>query len=134
MMAGSSALLRYMMSLVYLVLLMLVSPAAQALRAPPPPTPTNDAYEVRETIPTTMVVGTTYTVSITMGNVGNTDWVSGYYLGSMNPTGNTVWGVNRLNINGDVAPQGQWVFTFNVTAPTTPGSYSFAWLLTIAQN
>ncbi len=38
-----------------------------------------------------------------------------------------VWGINRVELNENVYPGATKVFSFNVIAPTTSGSYLFQW-------
>ncbi|GEM_PF-3106497 len=91
-------------------------------------TPTNDAGFVSQTVTTPMTAGQSYSVSVTMQNTGTTTWSPGTYkLGSQNPQDNTTWGTNRINLQSSVAPNANAAFTFNVTAPTTPGTYNFQW-------
>ncbi|KKQ34810.1 MAG: YD repeat protein [candidate division WS6 bacterium GW2011_GWA2_37_6] len=91
----------------------------------------NNAQFISQSVPTAMVVGQTYTVSVTMKNTGNKPWtqVGNYKLGSQNPSDSSTWGMHRVFLNtGEVVnPGAQKVFTFNVTAPTTPGTYNFQW-------
>jgi hypothetical protein len=98
---------------------------------PPPPTPLlNGAqYIIQTDVPMTMTVGDAALVSITMKNTGDTDWntVGGYHLGSQNPQDNFTWGVHRAEITGTVAPNASYTFTFQITAPATPGTYNFQW-------
>lgn len=89
---------------------------------------TNNASFVSQTVPTTMTAGQSYSVTLNMQNSGTTTWAtSTYKLGSQNPQDNTTWGLNRVNLSSSVAPGGQGTFTFNVTAPSTPGTYNFQW-------
>jgi hypothetical protein len=75
-----------------------------------------------------MSAGQNYSVSVTMRNSGSTTWTAGaYFLGSQNPVGNLTWGVNQLSLPVSVAPGSDATFTFNVTAPSTAGTYSFQW-------
>jgi RHS repeat-associated protein len=64
-------------------------------------------------------------------NSGTTTWYPGltypYRLGSQNPQDNVTWGLGRVELGSTVAPGGQAVFGFTVTAPTTPGTYAFSW-------
>jgi hypothetical protein len=55
--------------------------------------------------------------SITMRNSGTTTWTaaSGYQLASWNPQDNTVWGVSRISLPADVAPNASVTFSFAVT-------------------
>jgi hypothetical protein len=89
----------------------------------------NEAMFVGWSVPTVMVAGQQYQVSVTMRNVGFTTWTAGqfYRLGSQDPQDNTTWGLNRVQLPGPVAPGQEVTFTFTVTAPTTPGTYHFQW-------
>lgn len=88
---------------------------------------TDDAAFVSQTVPS-MMTGHSYSVSVTMSNTGTSTWTAGnYYLGSQNAPGNTTWGLNRTNLASSVAPGQQGTFSFNVTAPSTPGAYNFQW-------
>jgi hypothetical protein len=98
---------------------------------PPPPSPTNGATFVSQSVPSTMAAGGTYAVSVTMSNTGTSTWTAGseYRLGSQNPQDNQTWGVVRvmLGANESVAPGQSKTFTFNVTAPSSAGTYAFQW-------
>jgi hypothetical protein len=48
-------------------------------------------------------------------------------LGSLNPAGNTVWGMSQVALASSVAPGSNATFTFNVTAPSVAGTYNFQW-------
>ena len=88
---------------------------------------TDNATFSSQSVPT-MAVSQSYSVSVTMTNSGTSTWTAGnYYLGSQNAQGNTTWGLNRVNLTSSVAPGAQRTFTFNVTAPSTPGTYNFQW-------
>src|SRR5688572_1009593 len=77
-----------------------------------------------------MVPGQTSPVSVTMKNTGTTTWQPGTVsLGSHNPSDNTTWGLTRVALPAAVAPGANATFTFNVTAPSTPGTYNFQWRL-----
>jgi hypothetical protein len=78
-----------------------------------------------------MAQGSSYTVSVTMQNTGNTTWKasSGYRLVSQNPVGNTTWGVAQAVLPNDVAPGSSVTINFNVTSPTARGTYNFQWRL-----
>ena len=82
-------------------------------------------------VPTTMVAGHTYTVTVGFQNSGNTTWTmgDGYGLESMNPSGNMTWGLNSVpvTVGFPVTPGGSKGFSFTVTAPSTHGHYNFQW-------
>jgi hypothetical protein len=111
-----------------------VAEQPEAMRPPPPEDddpqpPFNAAGPINQSVPQTMVAGGVYTVSITMKNTGNTTWTgdAGYGLGSSNPHDNWTWGIGRVTVPGEIPPDGFAQFTFQVTAPSTPGSYNFEW-------
>jgi aqualysin 1 len=95
----------------------------------------NTSTFVSQSVPTQMVRGQSYNVSITMRNSGFTSWSCGsdycsFKLGTQNPQDNTLWtGVTRIYLppNVTVTPGSQYTFNFTVTAPSTPGSYNFQW-------
>ncbi len=92
---------------------------------------TNNAVCISNTIPSTFIVGETKTISVTIRNTGSTSWTkaAGYRLGSANPLNNVVWGPYRVDLldTTTVTPNSEYTFTFDVTAPSTPGSYSNQW-------
>jgi hypothetical protein len=104
------------------------SPIADGLVANCVPS-TNRATFVRQSVPSSMVAGQSYPVSITMANVGISTWTTAnsYALGSWNPPNNQTWGTGRIQLPTAVAPGSQVTFAFTVTAPTRPGSYDFQW-------
>jgi hypothetical protein len=91
-------------------------------------TPRNSSF-VSQTAPTTMVKGTTQSVTVRMRNTGAFTWGSGYSLISQSPLGNTRWGVKSIPLGAGetIAPDAEKTFTFNITAPNTPGTYNFQW-------
>lgn len=79
-------------------------------------------------IPSDIYPGQSYPVSVTMLNTGTNTWASsqGYHLGSQNIPSN-LWGLNSVSLSQNV-PMGQPVtFSFNITAPYSPGFYDFQW-------
>ena len=80
-------------------------------------------------VPSRMAVGGTATVAVTMTNTGTTTWTSsaGYGLGSQSPQDNQTWGLSRVSVPSDVAPNETVAITFTITAPETTGSHTFAW-------
>jgi hypothetical protein len=102
------------------------------LGAAPTPTPTAPPRRsgfVAQSVPLSMEAGLTYTVSVTVRNDGSETWTNEalYRLGSQNPHDNGTWGMGRVALPGPVAPGQQVTFNFDVTAPSTPGSYNFQW-------
>ncbi|WP_375770173.1 NBR1-Ig-like domain-containing protein [Archangium gephyra] len=93
--------------------------------------PVDDAQFVSQNVPTTLNPGETRSVSITLRNSGSSTWTqaSNLKLGSQSPQDNTLWGDGRvlLSSTDSIAPGQQKTFTFNITAPGTPGTYPFQW-------
>lgn len=92
-----------------------------------------NAAFVGQSVPSTMIGGQSYGVSVTMRNAGGTAWTSGganpFRLGAQNPQDNTTWGFGRREVPGTVAPGATVTFSFNVTAPNVgaAGTYHFQW-------
>jgi uncharacterized membrane protein len=90
--------------------------------------PIDNAAFVSQSVPTTMTVLQTASVTVTMNNTGTTTWTAGtYFLGSQNPQGNTTWGPSQVGLASSVAPGGSVTLTFNITAPSVAGTYNFQW-------
>jgi hypothetical protein len=83
-------------------------------------------------VPTQMLIGKTATVTVTMKNTGTTTWTRAdkYKLGTQNPQDNTTWtGGTRIYLSptDNIEPNATKSFTFEITAPITPGTYNFQW-------
>lgn len=93
--------------------------------------PTPNAEFVSQVVPTSMVAGRIYNVSVTMRNNGPTTWSdgAGYRLASFNPVNNLTWGSSRMFIASGVTvpPGGQYTFNKAIRAPSTPGNFAFQW-------
>jgi hypothetical protein len=91
---------------------------------------TSNAAFVRQTVPATMITGRSYSVSVTMRNTGTGTWTPGdahpFLLGSQSPQDNMIWGTNRRQLMGPVAPGSEATFDFTVVAPAA-GTYHFQW-------
>ncbi len=92
----------------------------------------NNASFVSQSVTNPMSTGQVSSVTVTFLNTGNTAWgeAAAYRMGPINPYDNTLWaGTNRIFFTGgEVIQPGQTKsFTFNVTAPSTRGSYNFQW-------
>ncbi len=103
---------------------------------PPTPTPTpptgcqGDCSQfITQTVPACMRPGTSNSVSLTFKNNGTATWTAAdnYRLGSQNPDNNYTWGINRVNLDSSVSPGQSKNFNFNVTAPSSQGTYNFQW-------
>jgi RHS repeat-associated protein len=112
--------------LMYFCLSLFLLLAMPALHAALPESK-DGAQFISQSVPVSMVGGRSYPVSITMRNAGNTKWTNLYQLVSANPEANTTWGTQSVQVDSDVARQGQYTFTFNVVAPKVPGNYNFQW-------
>jgi hypothetical protein len=79
-------------------------------------------------IPSSMYPGEVSAISITMKNSGTTTWTpaANYKIGDASGTPGQ-FGPTRQLLSAAVPPNGQVTFTFNITAPTTVGTYSFGW-------
>lgn len=90
--------------------------------------PTLNASVTSQTIPTLLTAGRSASFSVTMENTGSGTWGSTFALFSANtPVG--VWGTNATFLGSaeTVAAGASRVFTFNVTAPSTAGTYASRW-------
>ncbi|MEO1228790.1 MAG: NBR1-Ig-like domain-containing protein [Myxococcota bacterium] len=91
-------------------------------------TPPYDSSFVSQTIPSTADANQSLSFTITFRNDGTQTWPgsSDIYLYSDN-TPFTLWGTNIVQLGSAVAPGANATFTFNVTAPASPGTYTSQW-------
>ncbi len=89
----------------------------------------DDAAFVSQTgVPEVMLAGDRATVTVRMRNTGRTTWRSASYrLGSQRPQDNEIWGLARVALPADVAPDETVDLTFAITAPAEVGSHKFRW-------
>jgi uncharacterized membrane protein len=92
----------------------------------------NAAEFVSQSVPQLLSPGEKTAVSITLKNVGATTWTQAgqYKLGTENPQDNTLWiGGTRVYLaaNESIASGQSKTFSFEITAPKTPGTYNFQW-------
>jgi RHS repeat-associated protein len=87
----------------------------------------NAAQCTWQNVPSTMVAGQSYTMTVKILNTGTSTWTTAnnYNLGSSNDYGG--WGLYRVPVPSSIAPNQEATFTFAVTAPLTPGTYTFQW-------
>jgi hypothetical protein len=73
--------------------------------------------------------GQQFTARVHVKNVGDDTWTAagGFALGSASPQDNFTWGLHRVSLPHDVAPQQQVTFEFIPTASPTQGVQTFAW-------
>lgn len=85
------------------------------------------ARYVSQSVPTTVKAGSTFTVKVTMRNVGTNTWTQagGYRLAIVDGS----WGVSSvpLAVSDNVARGQDKVFSITCTAPATPGHYTIRW-------
>jgi hypothetical protein len=87
-----------------------------------------NAQIVSQTVPTTMVAGQQYPVSVAVKNTGSLTWspigpqCGAYRLAQI---GSTAWNPTRTELPAPLSSGGQVTLNYNVVAPTTPGSYNF---------
>lgn len=92
-----------------------------------------NAAIVAQTIPDVMEIGQTYTVSITVRNMGNTTWfedhsaVGKYRLGAVGDADPFAPGRVILPTNVVVQPGEPYTFQFQMTAPSVTGVYGSDW-------
>jgi hypothetical protein len=90
-----------------------------------------DARIVSQSVPAVMIAGLSYPVSLRIRNTGALSWspvvpgCGAYRLGSVHPNDNVTWGASRTELPAPVAPGGEVVLNFTVTAPSAPGTYNF---------
>jgi len=97
----------------------------------PSPIYIDGARYVDVQVPSQMTPVSTYTVNVSMINVGTIGWTkaTGYRLvdHEIALQGAGVWGIGEVALPNDVDPGQRAKFAFNVTAPSTPGTYMFRW-------
>lgn len=95
--------------------------------------PLRGAIFVRQSVPTSMTIGSPPNASITMRNTGEETWRPGgnYRLGSQNPMDNRTWGTNRISVPHDVPPNTEVTFVFPMAATTTGAEKNFQWKMVL---
>ncbi len=99
------------------------------LTAPPNATAGNAALFISQSVPSNMLPGSSYNVSIEMLNTGSSTWTEagGYKLAAQSPAGNLTWGLSEVNLPGNVTPGSAVTFNFVVTAPGSASTPDFQW-------
>lgn len=84
----------------------------------------NEATLVSQQIPSEMTAGESYTIVVTMKNTGTLTWTTAgsYNLAFQNSGG---WSVPSMPVAGSYPPSSSRTFYVPVTAPSSPGVYSF---------
>ena len=85
----------------------------------------NAARYVTQNPPSSVKVNASFTVKITMRNVGSNAWTTaGAY--AIAPSGSpTTWNITQVSVGTSVAPGADKVFTLSCKAPPAAGSYVF---------
>jgi hypothetical protein len=78
-------------------------------------------------VPQFLLPGAVWPMTITMQNVGSTTWTAGSGYKLATPGDSMTWGINRVVVPNDVPPGASVTFSFNITAPTVPGTYNYQW-------
>ena len=105
----------------------------------PPPGSLNASF-VAQSVPSVMTAGATYAVTVSMRNTGTVTWtnptgaggIGAFSLGSQSPQDTSRWRVSaaaphRVAVPAPVPPGATTTMSFNVVAPSTPGTYDFQW-------
>lgn len=82
---------------------------------------------VSQIVPTTLLPGQNVLVTVRMKNVSRTTWTAGQSFKLAAQGDSMTWGINRVTLPNDVAPDTEVSFTFNIVAPSPPGNYNFQW-------
>ncbi len=82
---------------------------------------------VEQYVPSSMTAGQSYEVSVTMKNTGINRWTAERSFRLAYLDGTRDWGLERVELPSAIEPDGLAKFSFTVTAPATPGAYTFHW-------
>ena len=91
---------------------------------------TNFGQFVSQSVPTSMVAGQSYAVTVQYKNTGTNTWsvANTQTLQSTSPLNNITWKLNRLPLlNGPIAPGAVGTFGGTIVAPLTAGNYNYQW-------
>ena len=90
----------------------------------------NNAAIVSDTIPATMTAGQSYDVTVTVRNTGTSTWTqaNGYKLGAVGDS-DPFCAFTRVDLapSDSIAMNQEKTFSFTMTAPSTPGTYTTDW-------
>lgn len=90
----------------------------------------DNAKFVSQTVPSSMIAGQTYSVSLQMLNTGYSTWTRATtYLRSESPGANLTWGLNTVGLatTDSIPPTFSKTFSYKVIAPMDAGTYNFQW-------
>ncbi len=89
----------------------------------------DDAVLVSSTFPDTVETGQTLNVLLTFENTGTTTWTaaSGYKLGAVDDVDAFAEARQALAAGDAIAPDQRKTFSFPITAPALPGTYTIRW-------
>lgn len=90
--------------------------------------PSRGATIMSDTIPTRMLAGISYPVSITVRNDGSDTWTSGAFpLGAVGDSDPFTASRQYISSGQTVAPGQAYTFSFSMTAPPNVGTYVSDW-------
>ncbi len=92
--------------------------------------PNNRSSFVSQSVPTSMISGQSYPVSIQLKNTGGVTWDTAhtYMLYSINPYNNSNFGMSRIPLtSASVAPGATGTFSATVFGPASAGTFNFQW-------
>ncbi|HEX3028929.1 MAG TPA: leucine-rich repeat protein [Clostridia bacterium] len=89
----------------------------------------NDAVIVSDTIPANMTAGQSYTVSVTLKNIGSNTWTAAanYRLGAVGNSDPFATPRQTITTGEAIGVNQEKTFTFTMKAPSTPGTYTTDW-------
>ncbi len=99
--------------------------------------PNDNGQYVSNTIPSNMVGGQIYNVSVAMRNTGKSTWTKGAnFKLILDPNIASVWGTASVLLENDesIAPGQTKTFQFSVTAPSSSGSYPCNWMMRVGST
>lgn len=111
-----------------LVLTLALTPAGLALAQSDAAT----AQFVSHNLPPRLEVGQRFKVELAVTNVGTAPWTRDAVALAIKPAApNQTWGLTRVELDAAdaIEPGDTKTFAFEISAPTVPGSYPFAWQL-----
>ncbi|HYH99205.1 hypothetical protein [Hyalangium sp.] len=92
-------------------------------------TPALNSQFTSQSVPSTATPGQTFPVKITVKNLGTRLWQKPD--ATLIPVSSQKWGVPKADVNTKVFLEKETTFTFNVVAPTVPGTYPFQWRMAL---
>ncbi len=120
---------RFYIMVLFQLMLLFCYAAGQSLKA----ATILSATSSQDQIPTHMLAGQRYQISLTLENRSSATWsLSNGYTLTFAKGKRPIWGINQVNLkaNEKVPPGASKIFQFSIKAPSTPGLYDFQWQMT----